>query len=281
MVGPVNGEGRGIGAAIAVLAVLVIAPVLCLGLALVGGPWEAVIAVQPLVVLLLWLRVAQGDVRGLGFPGRDGLDRHDRRSGAQRPSAGAIALLCAAVVTGGAAAVFLATGATAPLGVWLPRAGVFAALGAVVLGVLAAAIPEELVYRGVLVQLTQPLWPFPLVIGVSGLLFCAAHIPNLLMQSGSWIWLALRCVQLLVLGTALAWAAVRTGALWIPLGWHAGSNLAGVFVELVWVPQVAALWPVAVISTASSLVVIPLVLLLERHSAHATRSAREEPSAAA
>ena len=73
---------------------------------------------------------------------------------------------------------------------------------------------------------------------------------------------------------------MRTGALWIPLGWHAGSNLAGVFVELVWVPQVAALWPVAAVSIAGSLLVVPLVLLLERHPGAAGPAAAEaEPPA--
>ncbi|NKE09949.1 MULTISPECIES: CPBP family intramembrane glutamic endopeptidase [Kocuria] len=264
----------------AVLATLVAGLFISMRMAIRDWPWEAVFFAQPVVVLLIWFIMAKRNLHDLGFhrwdqavgsaPAvRDSAMGADIRSGAQRPRAFVAALVVAGLLTGISGAVFLMTGATTPMGVWLPRAAFFGALGAVVIGCLATALPEELVYRGVLVRLTENKWPLVGVILLSGALFSAAHAPNLAAQNGSATWIGLRFAELLIFGCVLAWAAVRTGSLWVPLGWHMGSNLAGVFIELVWVPQTVALWPVALTSMVLSLGVIPLVLFLERHPAKA------------
>lgn len=264
----------------AVLATLVAALFASMRMAIRDWPWEVVFLAQPVVVLLIWFFLAQKNVRDLGFPRwdqsvgsaramRDSAMGADIRSGAQRPRAFAAALMVAAFLTGLSGAVFLLTGATTPMGVWLPRAAFFAALGAVVIGCLATALPEELVYRGVLVRLAENRWPAAGVILASGALFSAAHAPNLAAQNGSAAWIGLRFAELLIFGCLMAWAGLRTGSLWLPLGWHMGSNLAGVFIELVWVPQTVALWPVALTSMVLSLGIIPLVFFLERHPAKA------------
>lgn len=264
----------------AVLATLLAGLFVSMRMSIRDWPWEAVFFAQPVIVLLIWFVMAKRNLRDVGFPRWDqsvgtatatrapelGVDI---RSGAQKFRAFLWALVIAALLTGSAGAVFLATGATTPMGVWLPRAAIFGALGALVIGCLATALPEELVYRGVLVRLTENRWAPVAVILVSGVLFSAAHAPNLAAQGGSGTWVGLRFAELLIFGAVLAWAALRTGSLWVPLGWHMGSNLAGVFVELVWVPQTVALWPVALTSMVLSLGVIPLVLLLERHPAKA------------
>lgn len=264
----------------AVLATLVAGLFISMRMAVRDWPWEVVFFVQPVVVLSIWYAMAQRNLQDLGFPRwdqsvgsaptvRDAAMGADIRSGAQRPRAFVVALAVSAVLTGVSGAVFLLTGATTPMGVWLPRAAFFAGLGAVVIGCLATALPEELVYRGVLVRLTERTWPLWGVILLSGALFSAAHAPNLAEQNGSATWVGLRFAELLIFGCALAWVAVRTGSLWVPLGWHMGSNVAGVFIELVWVPQTVALWPVALTSMVLSLGVIPLVLGLERRPAKA------------
>lgn len=238
-------------------------------------PWEVVIFAQPVLILLVWFLMARRNLFDLGFPRwdqsvgsspalREKQLGADIRSGAQRPRAFFVALLVGAALTGTSGAVFLLTGATTPMGVWLPRAAVFGALGALVIGCLATALPEELVYRGVLVRLTEQRWAQVAVVLASAGLFSAAHAPNLAQQGGSGTWIGLRFAELLVFGAVLAWAALRTGSLWIPLGWHMGTNFAGVFIELVWVPQTVALWPVALTSMALSLTVIPVVLVMDR-----------------
>ncbi|NHU84936.1 CPBP family intramembrane metalloprotease [Kocuria sp. JC486] len=259
----------------AVLATLIVSLIVSWRMAVRDWPWEIVFLVQPVAVLLIWFLITKRGVLALGFPGWDKsvgsapavlpkLMGADVRSGAQKLRALWIALLFSGAITGITSALFLVTGATTPMGVWLPRAGLFAALGAVVIGVLATALPEELVYRGVLVRLSESRWHPAVVIAVSSLLFSAAHAANLYSNGGSGHWVLMRLVELAVLGATLTWASLRTGALWIPLGWHAGANLAGYFVELVWVPQTVALWPVFLTSIATALLVIPLVLVLER-----------------
>ncbi|WP_181954280.1 CPBP family intramembrane glutamic endopeptidase [Kocuria coralli] len=247
----------------AVLATLIAALFVSMRMEIRGWPWEAVFFAQPVVVLLIWFLMARRNVPDLGFPPR-GRPVTDLRSGAQRPRAFVAALLVSGALTAAAGALFLVTGATTPMGVWLPRAAFFGALGALVIGCLATALPEEVVYRGVLVRLSEHRWRPTAVMLASGGLFAAAHAPNLADHGGSALWVGLRFAELSLFGVALAWAALRTGALWIPLGWHMGSNFAGVFLELVWVPQTVALWPVALTTMAINLAVIPLVLILER-----------------
>lgn len=264
----------------AVVATLLAGLFISMRMAIRDWPWEVVFFAQPVVVLLIWFLMAKRDLPELGFPRRDhsvgtspgtrsASVGEDIRSGAQRLRGFWAALVVSGALTGCAAAIFLATEATTPMGIWLPRAAIFGALGAVVIGCLATALPEELVYRGVLVRLAQNRWSPVVIIMVSGGLFSAAHAPNLAAQGGSAAWVGLRFAELTVFGMVLAWAALRTGSLWIPLGWHMGTNLVGVFVELVWVPQTVALWPVALTTIAINLGAIALVLILERLPAKA------------
>lgn len=244
----------------AVIATIVASYVAALRLARWGEPWEWVLAAQPIAVLLLWFLLAGGTVRQLGFPAAA-----RRRSTADGPAGALVAAAVAAAAIGLSAAALLAAEATVAVGSFDAQSALRAGAWAVVIGVFAGALPEELVYRGALLRLAQQRWRPRAVIGVTGGLFAFGHLPLLLTTGGgSWEWLGARVAELLVLGLVLGWAAVRTGAIWVPLGWHIGSSLVGVFVLQVWSTQTASVWAAAAAAILGHLLLVPTVLVLER-----------------
>lgn len=244
----------------AVIATIVASYVAALRLARWGEPWEWVLAAQPIAVLLLWFLLAGGTVRQLGFPAAA-----RRRSTADGPAGALVAAAVAAAAIGLSAAALLAAEATVAVGSFDAQSALRAGAWAVVIGVFAGALPEELVYRGALLRLAQQRWRPRAVIGITGGLFAFGHLPLLLTTGGgSWEWLGARVAELLVLGLVLGWAAVRTGAIWVPLGWHIGSSLVGVFVLQVWSTQTASVWAAAAAAILCHLLLVPTVLVLER-----------------
>ena len=67
-----------------------------------------------------------------------------------------------------------------------------------------------------------------------------------------------------VLSLTLAWAAVRTRSLWMPLGWAAGLAGTGAAVLQGWPAQALGAWAAAGAAAAAGLLLIPAVLVLER-----------------
>lgn len=86
-----------------------------------------------------------------------------------------------------------------------------------------AAIIEELVFRGVILQVVERLWTHWGAILVSGLSFAALHIFAPFDLSPAW-W-----VLVMAGGIGFGWVFLASGRnLWLPIGLHLGFNL-GVF----------------------------------------------------
>lgn len=117
-----------------------------------------------------------------------------------------------------------------------------------VVAVLATALPEELVYRGALLRLlaerSRPrsstarspgtLTSSAVTAGtLTSLLFADAHLPALRDAGPTAPDTVLRLALLTVFGLLMAWSVLRTGALWIALGWHTGGNAAGIVASVV------------------------------------------------
>ena len=83
-------------------------------------------------------------------------------------------------------------------------------------------------------------------------------------SAGTWSWLAASACAVAVLSLTLAWAAVRTRSLWMPLGWAAGLAGTGAAVLQGWPAQALGAWAAAGAAAAAGLLLIPAVLVLER-----------------
>jgi membrane protease YdiL (CAAX protease family) len=83
---------------------------------------------------------------------------------------------------------------------------------------LPAAAAEEFILRGVPLVLIARRNVLLAVLATS-ILFAVTHLPN-----PGFNWIAL--LDIIVAGIALAIARLRSGALWLPIGWHLGWNLS-------------------------------------------------------
>ena len=83
---------------------------------------------------------------------------------------------------------------------------------------LVAAAAEEFVLRGVPLALIARR-NLPLAILVTSFIFSILHAPN-----AGFNWVAL--LEIMAAGIVLAIARLRSGALWLPIGWHLGWNLS-------------------------------------------------------
>jgi uncharacterized protein len=91
-------------------------------------------------------------------------------------------------------------------------------------GIFIQASTEEMIFRGYLTQLVRRITKNPLFfIGIPALLFAAPHIPNISALGGG----PLVLIPYLVSGLLFAWAAYRTGSLWMSVGLHWSNNLSG------------------------------------------------------
>lgn len=184
-----------------------------------GFPWEALIAVAFAACLALWLGIARQPLSGLGFRRYPGWLGH-------AAAAAAAGFLVSLVLYGGSAAA----GIAAPTRVPTPGGVLIAIL---VLGPLVAlvstALPEEAIFRGFFQRgLTAWLGPGAAIV-LSALLFAVGHLPNRTrghLPPGGYLLVELG--MLAVFGLLMSWTVVRTGALWIAIGYHFGGNLPDV-----------------------------------------------------
>lgn len=245
----------------AVIAAIIGSYVLAMRLARWDATWQWVPVALPIAVLLIWFLLAQASVRDLGFP-----RRAQQAGAADGPVGGAGALVIgAAVGVAGAAALLTARGGGLDL-LGPPAGSVLGGSPAVIaaLAVVAAAA-QEIVFRGALLRLAIARWSPAAAIAVSGLLAVLGLLPMMLTRSaGTWSWLAASACAVLVLGLALAWAAVRTAALWVPLGWAVGVLGAGAAVLQGWPAEAPGAWAAACVAAVAAVALIPVVLVLER-----------------
>jgi membrane protease YdiL (CAAX protease family) len=88
-------------------------------------------------------------------------------------------------------------------------------------GILIQAGSEELLFRGYLTQFFRRFTSNPYVfIGIPALLFALPHIANVSELGGD----LLVATPYLISGLLYAWAAWRTGSLWMALGLHWSNN---------------------------------------------------------
>lgn len=244
----------------AVIAAIVGSYVLAMRLARWDATWQWVPLALPVAVLLIWFFLAEAGVRDLGFPAP-----RDRGSAAAGPLGGASALVIGAALGGAGAAVLpLLQGGQPEL---LGQAAVSRLGGPAVAAVLAAvaAAALEIVFRGALLRLAIARWSSGTAITVSVLLTVLGLLPVMLTRSaGTWSWLAASACAVAVLSLTLAWAAVRTRSLWMPLGWAAGLAGTGAAVLQGWPAQALGAWAAAGAAAAAGLLLIPAVLVLER-----------------
>lgn len=269
----------------ATIAAIITSYVLALRLARWEQPWEWVLAALLVAVLLIWFLLAKAGVRELGFP--EGGSRPLSAS----PVGAAAALLVSAAATGAAAWLLAGSGSAAAgsatttaadpaaagaSGMLAPGAALTellpgASLQVLLAAVLVGAIAHELVYRGALLRLGQARWRRSTVILATAALSAFGGLPLLLTDDGTWSWLAARICGALVMGLVLSWAAVRTGGLWMPLGWQIGSGLAGVLALHLGHGQVGGDWMATAAGGVVSLLLIPTVLLLDARRARTGR----------
>ena len=118
---------------------------------------------------------------------------------------------------------------------------------------------------GARLRLAIARWSSGTAITVSVLLAVLGLLPVMLTRSaGTWSWLAASACAVAVLSLTLAWAAVRTRSLWMPLGWAAGLAGTGAAVLQGWPAQALGAWAAAGAAAAAGLLLIPAVLVLER-----------------
>lgn len=244
----------------AVIAAIVGSYVMAMRLARWDEPWQWVPLALPVAVLLIWFFLAKAGVRDLGFPAAG-----VRTSAAAGPLGGAGALVVGAATGAAGAVVLLMTpsGQSDLLG----QAAVSRLGGPWVVAVLAAiaAAAGEIVFRGALLRLALARWSSGAAIAVSALLAVLGLLPVMLTRSeGTWSWLAASACAVAVQSLALAWAAVRTGALWMPLGWAVGLMAPGAAMLQGWPAHASEAWAAAGAAAGAGVLLIPVVLVLER-----------------
>ena len=159
-----------------------------------------------LAVLVLWLY-------------RFAVSRIERRVAVELPGKGATR----AVLRGVAGGMLLAA---ATLGIlawfgayritgWGSIGGALAVVGTM----LAVAVAEEVLFRGVVFRLIQQRWGTWPALGVSAAVFGLAHLIN----PGASVWGAVAIA--IEAGLMLGAAYVATGSLWLPIGLHLGWNV--------------------------------------------------------
>ncbi len=145
--------------------------------------------------------------------------------------------------------------------------GVVVAIGlGILIGGLLTALPEELVFRGVLLQ-TLAVASGPVVaLSVTSLLFSLMHLPNALFawEVTGWI-LVSRLGGLLVIGAALASAAFRSGTIWVAIAWHGAANIADIAWGGLLAPEVTdafarELWRWALVAGEAALLIALVAL---------------------
>ncbi len=104
----------------------------------------------------------------------------------------------------------------------LPWDAVLRTLWLALLANAAAAVAEETIFRGFLFTGLKDAWDTTGALLVSAIIFASVHI--LANAATGTVWTKLIPMVALV-GVLLAWAYLRTGSLWLPVGLHFAWNL--------------------------------------------------------
>jgi membrane protease YdiL (CAAX protease family) len=206
----------------------VVAYILSIGAALAtsriaGFPWEVFLLVLIGACAGIWFGVARGSLSGLGFGRRGWLAQAALGFGV---AAGITVLALLALMAAGLATI--SVGRSVPLAV----AGALLLSPLIALG--TTALPEEVLFRGFFQRTLTP-WLGPgAASALSALLFALAHLPQRTSGNTGVTTLGFLALQLLLLvafGLLMSWTVIRTGTLWLAIGWHFGGNYVGLVVD--------------------------------------------------
>ncbi|MRG61206.1 CPBP family intramembrane metalloprotease [Agromyces sp. CFH 90414] len=171
-----------------------------------SNPVAALVIGPALAVLMLWLyRLASTRIERRPVPE---LDRRGARRGLLLGLLGGFGLAAVTIAVLALVGAYRVTG-------WGSIAGVLGLVGMMV----AVAVAEEVLFRGVIFRLTQRRWGTWLALGVSAVLFGLVHLVN----PGATVWGAVAIA--IEAGLLLGAAYVATGSLWLPIGLHLGWNV--------------------------------------------------------
>lgn len=95
-----------------------------------------------------------------------------------------------------------------------------AALGSSAVFIILAAAFEEVMMRGYVLQMLMAKYSTATAIVVSSLIFVGLHAPNLIKDPIG----VMGAINIFVASILMSVAYLRTGALWLPIGVHAGWN---------------------------------------------------------
>jgi membrane protease YdiL (CAAX protease family) len=206
----------------------VVAYVLSIGAALAtsriaGFPWEVFLLVLAGACAGIWFGVARGSLSGLGFVRRGWLAQAALGFGV---AAGLNVLALLALMTAGLA--------TISVGQSVPSAVAGALLLSPLIALGTTALPEEVLFRGFFQRTLTP-WLGPgAASALSALLFALAHLPQRTSgNTGATTpgFLAFQLLLLVAFGLLMSWTVLRTGTLWLAIGWHFGGNYVGLVVD--------------------------------------------------
>lgn len=246
--------------------VLLSFPIAGLLLPVIGLPYETAVLAYPVLGLLIWFGVARrswGDLVVLDS---------SRTAGPLWALLGCLAAFVTATMFIGSAEVLSA--GSVELGD--PAVGdiISAVVLTVLVAVLLTAVPEELIYRGAFLSLAQGRIRPAAAITASAALFGFAHLPNLLTQETGTTQILLRLLELALFGALMGWSVLRTGSVWLALGWHSGSNAAHVGVQLLFASDAdSSGWTGRWLELAVSLVIVVLLTRIARRNLRCTGNA--------
>ena len=90
-------------------------------------------------------------------------------------------------------------------------------------GIFIQAGSEEMVFRGYFTQMVRRFTANKIIfIGIPVILFAIPHIPNIAQFGGS----PVAMIPYIISAVLYAWAAYRTGSLWMALGLHLSNNFS-------------------------------------------------------
>lgn len=206
---------RHLAVSVVALVLGVLAVALGLGLG-TDWPWEPALVVLPLGALALWRWPGRRPLRALIALGRT-----------SRRALLLVALMAAAyaLLSNLLMQLFEVEAATEPV---VTPGGVLVAVGVgILVGGVLTALPEELVFRGVLLRALIAARGPAVALGLTSLLFGVMHVPNAMFgwELTGWL-LVSRLGGLVTIGAALGWVTLRSGTIWVAVAWHGAANIA-------------------------------------------------------
>lgn len=210
-----------------------------------GTSSDVAMVLPPLATLTAWFLIARRPWRALGFA---------RRPGAAGIAWGLLAYLVAAVFA--SAELVLRDDAAGSLDLGIDRL-LQALLMVVLVAGIATGLTEEVMFRGALLGLLRERCTAVWAVAITSVLFSLLHVPNMLGREPS-LWEGLiNLGGYVVFGATMAYLVVRTGSLWMAIGWHAGGNAAWVALAALSTGEASArTTPAAMVAMAVEVVVV-------------------------